>query len=134
MMSPGLSSHTVIALSFPSWRPPTHNPSSFPTPASLSLQCYAERLASDAVAPELLECAVNPAVFEIAGHIVLKRAEDYAAVSEEWADRLLAAASLDDVTFQKVRDKYSFKGVTYFPRWRGRAGLYRGAAFQKVER
>ena len=58
---------------------------------------------------------MNPAVFEIAGHIVLKRAEDYAAVSEEWADRLLAAASLDDVTFQKVRDKYFFDGVKYFP-------------------
>jgi GDP-L-galactose phosphorylase len=32
---------------------------------------------------------VNPAAFEIAGHMVLKRAVDYEAITQDWAWALL---------------------------------------------
>jgi hypothetical protein len=38
-------------------------------------QAYAERQAKGLVPEELLDCGVNPAVWEISGHMVLKRAQ-----------------------------------------------------------
>jgi GDP-L-galactose phosphorylase len=67
-------------------------------------QCYAERQAAYEVPEELLECGVNPAAFEIAGHLPLKRAEDYAGADEAWAARLLAAVSLPEEPFTALAE------------------------------
>ena len=51
---------------------------------------------------ELLDTQVNPAVWEISGHMVLKRKKDYEEASEENAWRLLAVVSLSEERFQEV--------------------------------
>ena len=51
---------------------------------------------------DLLATQVDPAGWEIAGHIVLKRQEDYASVSQEWAWRLLSYASYPEDRFYQV--------------------------------
>ncbi|OMO55512.1 GDP-L-galactose phosphorylase 1-like protein [Corchorus capsularis] len=66
-------------------------------------QCYAERQALGEVRQELLESQVNPAVWEIGGHIVLKRHKDYDNSTEESAWRLLAEVSLSEERFQEVK-------------------------------
>lgn len=66
-------------------------------------QCYAERQACGKVDQELLETQVNPAVWEISGHIVLKRKEDYERASEDSAWRLLAEVSLDAKSFHDLK-------------------------------
>ena len=45
---------------------------------------------------------MDPAGWEIAGHIVLKREQDYATVTQAWAWRLLSFASCDEARFAKV--------------------------------
>ncbi|GIL85524.1 hypothetical protein Vretimale_13355 [Volvox reticuliferus] len=65
-------------------------------------QCFAERQAAGAIPLELLETGVNPAAFEIAGHLLLKRAQDYEGATEEFAIRLLAQASLSEDQFLAV--------------------------------
>lgn len=66
-------------------------------------QCYAEKQALGEVSPELLDTQVNPAVWEISGHIVLKRREDYDEASEGNAWRLLAEVSLSEARFEEVK-------------------------------
>ncbi|KAK4795719.1 hypothetical protein SAY86_028045 [Trapa natans] len=65
-------------------------------------QCYAEKQALGEVSAELLDTQVNPAVWEISGHIVLKRKEDFEGASEGNAWRLLAEVSLSEERFQEV--------------------------------
>lgn len=65
-------------------------------------QCYAEKQALGEVSAELLDTQVNPAVWEISGHMVLKRKEDYDGATEENAWRLLAEVSLSEERFQEV--------------------------------
>ncbi|GAV85886.1 hypothetical protein CFOL_v3_29320 [Cephalotus follicularis] len=65
-------------------------------------QCYAEKQALGEVSAELLETQVNPAVWEISGHMVLKRRKDYEEASEGNAWRLLAEVSLSEERFQEV--------------------------------
>ncbi|XP_065862440.1 GDP-L-galactose phosphorylase 2 [Euphorbia lathyris] len=65
-------------------------------------QCYAEKQALGEVSPELLDTQVNPAVWEISGHMVLKRKEDFEEATEENAWRLLAEVSLSEARFQEV--------------------------------
>ena len=65
-------------------------------------QCYAEKQALGEVSPELLDTQVNPAVWEISGHMVLKRKKDYEEASDENAWRLLAEVSLSEERFQEV--------------------------------
>lgn len=65
-------------------------------------QCYAVKQALGKVSAELLDTQVNPAVWEISGHLVLKRKEDYEGASEENAWRLLAEVSLSEERFKKV--------------------------------
>ena len=43
---------------------------------------------------------VDPAGFEISGHLILKRQEDYDNVSQEWVWRLLSFASLSQAEFE----------------------------------
>jgi GDP-L-galactose phosphorylase len=59
-------------------------------------QLYAERQARGEVPEHLLDIGVNPAVWEISGHMVLKRAQDYADFTEAAAWELLAAVSLSE--------------------------------------
>ncbi|NP_001312827.1 GDP-L-galactose phosphorylase 1-like [Nicotiana tabacum] len=65
-------------------------------------QCYAEKQALGEVSSELLDTQVNPAVWEISGHMVLKRKEDYEGATEANAWRLLAEVSLSEARFQEV--------------------------------
>ncbi|XP_071701805.1 GDP-L-galactose phosphorylase 1-like [Rutidosis leptorrhynchoides] len=65
-------------------------------------QCYAEKQALGEVSSELLDTQVNPAVWEISGHMVLKRKEDYDGATEENAWRLLAEVSLSEERFKEV--------------------------------
>ncbi|CAA0832423.1 GDP-L-galactose phosphorylase 1 [Striga hermonthica] len=67
-------------------------------------QCYAEKQALGEVSAEVLETQVNPAVWEISGHMVLKRKEDYENASEENAWRLLAEVSLSEERLQEVKE------------------------------
>ncbi|KAK8527190.1 hypothetical protein V6N12_054414 [Hibiscus sabdariffa] len=67
-------------------------------------QCYAEKQALGEVSPELLDTQVNPAVWEISGHMVLKRRKDYDEASDENAWRLLAEVSLSDERFREVNE------------------------------
>lgn len=55
------------------------------------------------MSPEILDTQVNPAVWEISGHIVLKRRQDYDEASEENAWRLLAEVSLSEARFEEVK-------------------------------
>ncbi|KAI0496141.1 hypothetical protein KFK09_022448 [Dendrobium nobile] len=66
-------------------------------------QCYAEKQALGEVSQELLETQVNPAVWEISGHMVLKRRKDYDEASEEYAWRFLAEVSLSEERFEEVK-------------------------------
>ncbi|XP_047974986.1 GDP-L-galactose phosphorylase 2-like [Salvia hispanica] len=67
-------------------------------------QCYAEKQALGEVSPELLDTQVNPAVWEISGHMVLKRKEDYEGATEENAWRLLAEVSLSEERLEEVKE------------------------------
>ncbi|XP_068636982.1 GDP-L-galactose phosphorylase 2-like [Aristolochia californica] len=66
-------------------------------------QCYAEKQALGEVSQELLDTQVNPAVWEISGHMVLKRRKDYEEASEDYAWRLLAEVSLSEERFEEVK-------------------------------
>ncbi|XP_074308347.1 GDP-L-galactose phosphorylase 1-like [Silene latifolia] len=66
-------------------------------------QCFAEKQALGQVNPEVLDTQVNPAVWEISGHIVLKRKEDFDKASEEYAWKLLAEVSLSEERFEEVK-------------------------------
>jgi GDP-L-galactose phosphorylase len=67
------------------------------------MQCYAEKQALGEVSQELLDTQVNPAVWEISGHIVLKQRNDYENASEASAWRLLAEVSLSEARFEEVK-------------------------------
>ncbi|GLJ11278.1 hypothetical protein SUGI_0150220 [Cryptomeria japonica] len=66
-------------------------------------QCYAERQALGEVEQEILDTQVNPAVWEISGHMVLKRKEDFERASDDYAWRLLAEVSLSEERFEEVK-------------------------------
>jgi GDP-L-galactose phosphorylase len=68
------------------------------------MQCYAEKQALGEVSQDLLDTQVNPAVWEISGHIVLKRRTDFEEASEISAWRLLAEVSLSEERFEEVKD------------------------------
>lgn len=61
--------------------------------------CFAERKARGEVPEDVLATQVDPATFEGAGHIVLKRQEDYDTCTQEWAWRLLEMQSLTEEGF-----------------------------------
>ncbi|KAJ4974446.1 hypothetical protein NE237_007620 [Protea cynaroides] len=66
-------------------------------------QCYAEKQALGEVSQQLLDTQVNPAVWEISGHMVLKRKKDYEDASEHYPCRLLAEVSLSEERFEEVK-------------------------------
>lgn len=65
-------------------------------------QCFAQRKADNQLSEAILDTQVNPAAFEICGHMVLKRKEDYEGISESFIWNLLEAASLDKDAFENV--------------------------------
>lgn len=65
-------------------------------------QCYAEKQARGLVAEKYLDTQVNPACFEICGHMVLKRQEDYDNFTESFTCDLLSQVSLTEEKFQAV--------------------------------
>lgn len=65
-------------------------------------QCYAEKQAQNLVPEEMLGTGVNPAAFEIAGHMVLKRKEDYDNFTQDFAWRMLEQVSLSEDKFQQT--------------------------------
>jgi GDP-L-galactose phosphorylase len=67
-------------------------------------QRFAARVARGDVPEDLLATGINPAVFEIAGHLLYKRQEDYDTASQETAWRLLAEASLTEEEFAALCD------------------------------
>ncbi|XP_054796867.1 GDP-L-galactose phosphorylase 1-like isoform X2 [Prosopis cineraria] len=69
----------------------------------LFFQCFAERRALGQVSQEIINAQVNPAVWEISGHFVLKRREDFDAASEAYVCRLLSDVSLSEDRFQEVK-------------------------------
>lgn len=68
-----------------------------------TLQCYAEKQALGEVSQEVLDTQVNPAVWEISGHMVLKRKKDFEEASEDYAWRLLSEVSLSEERFEEVK-------------------------------
>ncbi|WOL01558.1 GDP-L-galactose phosphorylase 1-like [Canna indica] len=73
-------------------------------------QCYAEKQALGEVSQELLDTQVNPACWEISGHMVLKRKKDYEEAPEDYAWRLLAEVSLSEARFEEVK-AYIFEAI-----------------------
>ena len=68
-------------------------------------QHFAARQARGEVPDDILAMGVNPAAFEIAGHMVLKRAEDYDSLTEESAWALLSHVGLGDSEFDELESK-----------------------------
>lgn len=66
-------------------------------------QCFAEKQARNEVPLDILECQVNPAAWEISGHIVLKRKEDFEFVTQDSVWRLLSQVSLSKEAFAVVK-------------------------------
>ncbi|KAL4442130.1 hypothetical protein ABPG77_011391 [Micractinium sp. CCAP 211/92] len=64
--------------------------------------CFAEKKALGLIPEDVLESQVDPAAWEIAGHIVLKRQQDYDGVTQEGAWRLLELASCSEQRFAEV--------------------------------
>ncbi|GAX82808.1 hypothetical protein CEUSTIGMA_g10234.t1 [Chlamydomonas eustigma] len=67
-------------------------------------QCFAERQAQGLLPEQIAATGVNPAVFEIAGHMLLKRQEDYDVLGEDEVAVLevLRYASLPEEKFLHV--------------------------------
>ncbi|KAI4980377.1 hypothetical protein ZWY2020_020862, partial [Hordeum vulgare] len=65
--------------------------------------CYAEKQTSGKASHEFLDITINPAVWELSGHLVLKRRKDYDEASEATLRRLLVEASLSGAEFQELK-------------------------------
>ena len=52
---------------------------------------------------EILNTQVNPVVWEISGHMVLKRKQDFDRASEDYEWKLLAEVSLSEEEFEEVK-------------------------------
>ncbi|CAD7700895.1 unnamed protein product [Ostreobium quekettii] len=65
-------------------------------------QCYAEKQAKGVVAEDILSTGVDPAAFEIAGHVVLKNRDDYDNMTEARAWRMLSEVSVAEERFQEI--------------------------------
>lgn len=68
-------------------------------------QEFAAKQARGLVPQDMLDTGVNPAAFEIAGHIVLKRASDYETLTQERAWQLLEQVSLSEEAMEALQAK-----------------------------
>ena len=66
-------------------------------------QCYAVKQASGKASQEFLDMRINPAVWELGGHLVLRRRKDYDEASEATLCRFLVEASLSEAEFQELK-------------------------------
>ena len=62
-------------------------------------QKFSQRIAKGEVPEDVVATGVNPAVFEISGHLLYKTREDYDACSQAAAQRMLECASLTEEDF-----------------------------------
>jgi len=69
----------------------------------LLLQCYAEKQALGKASQEFLDMRINPAVWELSGHLVLKRRKDYDEASEAMLRGFLVEAALSGAEFQELK-------------------------------
>ena len=67
-------------------------------------QCYAEKQSMGVVPEKLLDTGVNPAAFEIAGHVILKRRTDYEDMTQRDVCDLLSAVSLTEERFEALTE------------------------------
>ena len=65
-------------------------------------QCYAEKQAKGLVPEKLLAVGVNPAAFEIAGHIILKNRGDFDEMTQADVWDLLSEVSLSPHSFLEL--------------------------------
>ena len=63
---------------------------------------FAERKARGELPEDIMETQVDPAVFEISGHMVLKRQKDYEVADQDWTWRLLECATFTEERFAEV--------------------------------
>jgi GDP-L-galactose phosphorylase len=66
-------------------------------------QCYAEKQVLGKASQEFLDMRINPAIWELSGHLILKRREDYDEASEATICRFLDEASLSETEFQELK-------------------------------
>ena len=62
-------------------------------------QIFSHKIAQNKIPDWIVETGINPAVFEISGHMLFKREDDYEICSEAMASEILASASLDEDEF-----------------------------------
>ena len=62
-------------------------------------QKFSQRIAKGEVPEEVVATGVNPAVFEISGHLLYKQEEDYERCTQDAAQRMLECASLTEDDF-----------------------------------
>ncbi|KAG0540589.1 hypothetical protein BDA96_03G422200 [Sorghum bicolor] len=65
-------------------------------------QCYAEKQILGKASQEFLDMRINPAIWELSGHLVLKRRKDYDEASEANICRFLVEAALSETEFQEL--------------------------------
>lgn len=67
-------------------------------------QVFSIRIANNKIPEHVIHTGVNPAVFEISGHLLYKQESDYDQCTETSAEELLACASLTEEQFVKLID------------------------------
>jgi len=68
-------------------------------------QKFEENKVAQVIPEDVLDTQVNPACFEIGGHMVMKRAEDYDNLTEERICEILSYASLSEGEFKNIEDE-----------------------------
>lgn len=63
---------------------------------------FSQKKARNELPQDVLDSQVDPAVFEISGHQLMKRKEDYDDLSEQWVLNMLRCACIEDDTFETV--------------------------------
>jgi GDP-L-galactose phosphorylase len=66
-------------------------------------QCYAEKQLLGKVSQEFLDMRINPVIWELSGHLILKKREDYDEASEATICRFLEEASIAETEFQELK-------------------------------
>lgn len=67
--------------------------------------CFAERIATGLVPEHVVNTGINPAAFEISGHLLYKRRGDYEEADECSAIDLLTYASMSEEGFETLADR-----------------------------
>jgi len=62
-------------------------------------QIFSHKIAEEKIPEWISDTGINPAVFEISGHMLFKREEDYENCTEAMASEILASASIEEDEF-----------------------------------